>query len=137
MAGSRPDPTPKTTTSESFTPRFAALPPIMSPTLEAANGVPFLAPLKPKLPALDQKSVLPALSPKSTFVLLKVASMCRTPDTTFFFLSRSHCLSHIPSYSSGICFCPLSTHRQPFHMPDPSVTFNIFEPLDIGCNFSF
>ena len=85
MAGSRPDPTPKTTTSVSFTPRTAALLPITSPTLEAANGVPFFAPLKPKLPALDQNNVLPNLSARSTFVLLKVASTCKTPEVTFFF----------------------------------------------------
>src|SRR3989338_114583 len=85
IAGSRPDPTPKTTTSASLTPRIAALLPTKSPTLEAANGVPFLAPLKPKLPALDQNNVLPNLSEKSTLVLLKVASICKTPEVTFFF----------------------------------------------------
>ena len=79
------EPTPKTITSASLTPRATALLPIMSPTLEAAKGVPFLAPLKPKLPALDQNNVLPTLSAKSTFVLLKVASTCKTQEVTFFF----------------------------------------------------
>ena len=53
--------------------------------LEAAKGVSFLAPLKPKLPALDQNKALPNLSAKSAFVLLKVASTCKTPEVTFFF----------------------------------------------------
>src|SRR3989344_7129060 len=83
MAGSRPEPTPSTITSASLTPSIAALLPMTSPTLEAAKGVPFFAPLKPKLPELDQKSVLPDLSEKRTLVLLKVASICKTPETTF------------------------------------------------------
>ena len=69
MAGSRPEPTPSTITSASLTPSIAALLPMTSPTLEAAKGVPFFAPLKPKLPELDQKSVLPDLSEKRTLVL--------------------------------------------------------------------
>src|SRR3989344_4669762 len=85
IAGSRPDPTPATTTSASLTPRAAALPPITSPTLPAAKGVPFLAPLNPRDPAEDQNKVLPSLSEKRTLVLLKVASMWRTPEVTFFF----------------------------------------------------
>src|SRR3989344_7694354 len=84
IAGSLPEPTPSTTTPASFTPKAAALPPIISPTLPAANGVPFFAPLKPRLPALDQNKVLPPTSDKSTLVLLNVASICKTPEVTFF-----------------------------------------------------
>ena len=58
MAGSLPEPTPLTTTSDSFTPNVCALSPIISPTFEAANGVPFFAPLKPNDPALDQNKTI-------------------------------------------------------------------------------
>src|SRR3989344_5840165 len=85
IAGSLPEPTPRTTTSASLTPKAATLPPTTSPTFPAANGVPFFAPLKPRLPELDQNNVLPDLSEKRTLVLLKVASICKTPETTFFF----------------------------------------------------
>jgi hypothetical protein len=85
IAGSRPEPTPLTTTSASFTPRLAAFSPTVSPTFDAANGVPFFAPLKPRLPDELQKSVAPFLSEKTTLVLLKVAWMCRVPATIFFF----------------------------------------------------
>src|SRR3989344_7001546 len=47
MPDSRPEPTPFTTTLASFMPIALALLPIISPTLAAAKGVPFLAPLKP------------------------------------------------------------------------------------------
>src|SRR3989339_346807 len=57
---------------------------MMSPTLEAAKGVPFFAPLNPREPDEDQNNVLPDLSEKVTLVLLKVASTERIPAVIFF-----------------------------------------------------
>src|SRR3989344_9618437 len=76
---SRPAPTPETTTDTSLTPMAAARSPISSPTLAAANGVPFLAPEKPSEPEEDQVTMLPDLSPKHILVLLKVASTYSMP----------------------------------------------------------
>src|SRR3989344_8054601 len=50
MADSRPDPTPLTTTSISLSPSAVARKASVSPTLAAANGVPFLAPRNPAAP---------------------------------------------------------------------------------------
>src|SRR3989344_882010 len=71
---SRPAPTPDTTAETSFTPMAAARSPMSSPTLAAANGVPFLAPENPSEPEDDQVTILPDLSPRHILVLLKVAS---------------------------------------------------------------
>src|SRR3989344_444423 len=76
---SRPAPTPDTTTETSFTPIAAARSPTSSPTLAAANGVPFLAPENPSEPDDDQVTMLPDLSPKHILVLLKVASTYSMP----------------------------------------------------------
>ena len=83
IADSLPVPTPLTTTFDSFTPIASAFSPIRSPTFATAKKVPFLAPRKPKAPADDQKTTLPLLSEKETFVLLKVASTKRTPSASF------------------------------------------------------
>src|SRR3954462_1699607 len=85
IVGSRPDPTPLTTTSTSLIPSAADFWPKISPTFDAANGVPFLAPLNPSDPDEDQNSVLPSLSATVTLVLLKVASTFKMPEVTFFF----------------------------------------------------
>src|SRR5581483_4876247 len=70
MEDSRPEPTPLTTTATSFKPMVWALPPTVSPTLAAAKGVPFLAPLKPSEPLEDQAKLLPLGSVSTAFVLL-------------------------------------------------------------------
>src|SRR6185369_10211623 len=59
---SRPEPTPEIITSISFIPMVPARSANISPTLLAANGVPFFAPLKPKDPLEDQARVLPEVS---------------------------------------------------------------------------
>ena len=76
---SRPAPTPDTTTETSFTPIAAARSPTSSPTLAAANGVPFLAPENPSDPEEDHVTMLPDLSPRHILVLLKVASTYSMP----------------------------------------------------------
>ena len=48
------------------------------------HGVPFLDPLKPRLPALDQEIALPDASVIVTSVLLKDDWMCAWPLSTFF-----------------------------------------------------
>jgi len=81
---SRPDPTPFTTTDTSRIPITDALPPRISPTFAAANGVPFFAPLKPIAPDDDVASTFPFTSVKTIFVLLYVDSTCKIPVSTFF-----------------------------------------------------
>src|SRR3989344_1730416 len=88
-ADSRPAPTPRMTTSTSFTPMIFALSPRSSPTFAAANGVPFFAPENPSAPAEDHAMALPSLSESMTFVLLYVAWMLSVPATMFFFASRA------------------------------------------------
>src|SRR3989338_2701642 len=88
-ADSRPAPTPRITTSTSLTPMIAALSPTSSPTLAAANGVPFFAPEKPSAPEDDHAIALPFLSVSRTFVLLYVAWIWSVPDTMFFFATRA------------------------------------------------
>src|SRR3989338_4983328 len=82
IADSRPAPTPLTVTETSLTPIAAARSPKSSPTLAAANGVPFFAPENPKLPEDDQLTTLPDLSAKASLVLLKVASTKRIPESS-------------------------------------------------------
>ena len=70
MPDSLPAPTPFTTTSTSLMPAFLALSARSSAILAEANGVPFLAPLKPKAPLLEANKALPFLSVKVMTVLL-------------------------------------------------------------------
>jgi hypothetical protein len=72
MDDSRPDPTPLTITAASRIPIAPALAPIISPTLAAAKGVPFFAPLKPMAPDDDVDKTLPLLSVRTSWVLLYV-----------------------------------------------------------------
>jgi hypothetical protein len=60
-----PDLTPFTTTATSFIPIVAAFAPKISPTLAAAKGVPFLAPLNPIAPDEDVPSTFPLASVKT------------------------------------------------------------------------
>ena len=86
IADSRPEPGPCTRTSTRLTPMAAASRPTCSPATVAANGVDFLEPLNPALPAVAQQIVFPALSVMVIAVLLKVALTCAMPSasTTFF-----------------------------------------------------
>ncbi len=52
----------------------------------AANGVDFLDPLNPALPAEPQTSVFPFMSVIVMSTLLKVAEMCATPSLSTIFL---------------------------------------------------
>src|SRR3989344_1103212 len=79
MAASRPAPTPFIATDTSLIPYWVALSAINSPTLLAANGVPFLAPLKPNDPLDDHARIFPAISESITLVLLYVDCTCNKP----------------------------------------------------------
>ena len=70
IADSRPAPTPRMTTSTSLRPIDRARSASISPTLLAANGVPFFEPEKPIDPLDDQSKVLPAESVSASLVLL-------------------------------------------------------------------
>src|SRR5688500_13402469 len=82
MADSRPEPGPWTSTDTRLTPAATASRPATSAATVAANGVDFLEPLKPALPALDHTIALPWLSAIVISVLLKVALMCATPSAS-------------------------------------------------------
>ena len=72
IEASLPCPTPLTTASMLLIPILLAFSPTSSPTLAAAKGVPFLAPLKPREPLDDHARALPLVSVRRTFVLLYV-----------------------------------------------------------------
>src|SRR6476660_9106261 len=61
-ADSRPDPGPFPRTSSDRMPTAFAAFPAFRAACVAANGVPFLDPLKPMPPALDQATTLPSVS---------------------------------------------------------------------------
>src|SRR5690606_16071772 len=79
---------PCTRTSTRRTPRPAASRPACSPATVAANGVDFLEPLKPALPALAHVTTFPALSVIVMIVLLNVALTWATPSASTTFLLR-------------------------------------------------
>jgi hypothetical protein len=60
IVGSRPLPTPLTLTSTSLIPSAFAFSPITEPAFDAANGVPFFAPLNPSDQDEVQNRVLPS-----------------------------------------------------------------------------
>src|SRR3989344_9088078 len=78
-ADSRPAPTPFIITLTSFIPKTVAFSASSSPTLLAAKGVPFFAPLKPSEPEDDHARPLPFSSARRTLVLLYVDWICNTP----------------------------------------------------------
>jgi hypothetical protein len=71
IAVSLPGPGPVTNTMACLTPYSIALPQALEEVICAANGVPFLVPLKPLAPEVDQASTLPFSSVMVTMVLLK------------------------------------------------------------------
>src|SRR3989339_313915 len=73
IAVSRPEPGPLTRTSISRSPPSTALRPAASAADWAANGVPFLVPLKPTAPEEEETKTFPEASAIVTMVLLKVA----------------------------------------------------------------
>src|SRR3954464_5001443 len=88
MADSRPLPGPCTRTCTRRSPRFMASRPQFSAATVAANGVDFLEPLKPALPADPHASVLPLRSVMVISRLLKVAAMWAMPSDSTTFLER-------------------------------------------------
>src|SRR5579862_6357199 len=83
IAASRPAPGPLTSTSVDFMPCSIALRAAASAAICAANGVDFLEPLKPRLPAEAHDTTFPWGSLIVTMVLLKEAWTRATPDWTF------------------------------------------------------
>src|SRR5580692_10712094 len=74
----------------------------------AANGVDFLEPLKPRLPAEAQAITLPWLSEIVTIVLLKDECTCATPEPMFLNSRRLRglvCFLAAKRYSEGLS-CP-------------------------------
>src|SRR6478752_10876069 len=88
MADSRPLPGPCTRTCTRRSPRFIASRPQFSAATVAANGVDFLEPLKPALPADPHARALPFMSVMVMSRLLNVAEMWATPSDSTTFLLR-------------------------------------------------
>src|SRR5919112_996773 len=88
MADSRPLPGPCTRTCTRRRPRFMASRPQFSAATVAANGVDFLEPLNPALPADPQASALPRMSVIVMSRLLNVAKMWAMPSDSTTFLPR-------------------------------------------------
>src|SRR5580765_6550595 len=88
MADSRPLPGPWTRTCTRRRPRFMASRPQFSAATVAANGVDFLEPLKPALPADPHARVLPRMSVMVMSRLLKVAETWAMPSDSTTFLAR-------------------------------------------------
>src|ERR1051325_1441744 len=88
MADSRPLPGPCTRTCTRRSPRFIASRPQFSAATVAANGVLFLEPLKPALPAEPHARALPFRSVMVISRLLNVAEMWAMPSDSTTFLPR-------------------------------------------------
>src|ERR671919_436829 len=88
MADSRPLPGPWTRTCTRRRPRFIASRPQFSAATVAANGVDFLEPLNPALPADPHASALPRMSVIVISRLLNVAEMWAMPSVSTTFLER-------------------------------------------------
>src|SRR5918996_1659734 len=88
MADSRPLPGPCTRTWTRRRPRFMASRPQFSAATVAANGVDFLEPLKPALPADPQARALPRMSVIVMSRLLNVAETWAMPSASTTFLER-------------------------------------------------
>src|SRR5919108_4536937 len=88
MADSRPLPGPCTRTWTRRRPRFIASRPQFSAATVAANGVDFLEPLNPALPADPHASALPRMSVMVMSRLLNVAEMWAMPSDSTTFLPR-------------------------------------------------
>src|SRR5664279_3105754 len=84
IAVSRPEPGPRTSTSTRRTPCSMARLAHCSAASWAANGVDFLEPLNPTLPAEAQANTLPSGSAIDTMVLLNELLMWATPKVMFF-----------------------------------------------------
>ena len=84
IALSRPDPWPFIRICTLFNPELNASKAAFSAAVWAANGVPFLAPLKPALPADAQEIVSPVKLVIVTIVLLNVDWILTIPVATVF-----------------------------------------------------
>src|SRR5918999_2159733 len=88
IADSRPLPGPCTRTCTRRSPRFIASRPQFSAATVAANGVDFLEPLNPALPADPHARALPRRSVMVMSRLLNVAEMWAMPSDSTTFLAR-------------------------------------------------
>src|SRR5918998_3808708 len=157
MADSRPLPGPCTRTCTRRRPRFMASRPQFSAATVAANGVDFLEPLKPALPADPHASALPRMSVIVMSRLLNVAEMWAIPSESTTFLERlgpgalagagavilllRHFLlagNGAPGTLLGPCVgvCPLSPNRKSAPVPDAAIAADIHQPLDVHGDFS-
>src|SRR3989338_6248975 len=85
IADSLPEPIPLTLIPTSFNPINLACSAINSETLDAAYGVPFLAPLNPMAPQEEDSMTFPPRSVSVAIVLLKVERIFKTPKSIFRF----------------------------------------------------
>src|SRR5262245_56165578 len=156
MADSRPLPGPWTRTCTRRRPRFIASRPQFSAATVAANGVDFLEPLNPALPADPHASALPRMSVMVISRLLNVAEMCAMPSDSTTFLERLALgalagagavillLRHFllardgaarPLLGARVGVSPLAPHREPPAVADAAVAADIHQPLDVHRDF--
>src|SRR5688572_4639830 len=154
MADSRPEPGPCTRTCTRFTPRFTASRAACSAATVAANGVDFLDPLKPALPAEPHVIALPCMSEIVMSVLLNVAVICATPSASTTFLARlapAALAWAMLLLQKGFLFAgdratrtllgprigmrPLSAHREVLAMARAAIRADVHQALDVHRDF--
>lgn len=115
MADSRPLPGPCTLTWTRLRPMLTASRAACSEATVAANGVDFLEPLNPALPAEPHESVLPCRSVIVISTLLKVAEMWAMPSASTTFLLRLPDLDEVAicPYFLVAFFLPAIARRGP------------------------
>src|SRR6476659_1147620 len=152
IADSRPLPGPCTRTCTRRTPRFIASRPQFSASTVAANGVDFLDPLKPALPAEPQASVFPRISVMVMSRLLNVAEIWAIPSVSTTFLERLRLAARVGAgvvilllrhfllagdgapgtlLGPGVGVSALAPHRQATTMTDSAVAPDIHQSLDV------
>src|SRR3989337_1910764 len=158
MPESRPLPGACARTCTRRRPRFMASRPQFSAATVAANGVDFLEPLNPALPADPHASVLPRMSVMVTSRLLNVAEMWAMPSDSTTFLERLAAgalagaeagavillLRHFllagdgparPLLGARVGVSALAANRQATPMANPPVAADVHQPLDIHRDF--
>src|SRR5688572_14258676 len=158
MADSRPLPGPCTRTWTRRRPRFMASRPQFSAATVAANGVDFLEPLKPALPADPQARALPRMSVIVMSRLLNVAETWAMPSASTTFLERLAAgalagagagavillLRHFllagdgptrPLLGARVGVGTLAADRQSPPVADAPVAADIHQPLDVHGDF--
>src|SRR3954466_3650439 len=156
MADSRPLPGPWTRTCTRRRPRFIASRPQFSAATVAANGVDFLEPLNPALPADPHARVLPRMSVIVISRLLNVAEMWAMPSDSTTFLARLALgalagagavillLRHFllardgaarPLLGARVGVSPLAPHRETPAVADAAIAADVHQPLDVHRDF--